>query len=276
MIATVVLRLAGPMQAWSRQARSHGGGGRRPTQDHPTKTGVVGLVANALGRDRADDITDLAALTFAVRADRKGTPQVDYHTAGSGTFPLLPAELLTNPGFARAAGNLPPGTVPTRETVGGQYGAPSRVRAGKNHPTAPTTGRPTVLTVDQYLADAAFTAALTGPADTVRSVADALEQPARQLHLGRSAYPTTGQLLLAVTSHTDPVQALTAAPPTNRHDLGPLTVWSQTLPGPTTPDQPLNFATRVVGGRQEGSTTIPLPPAADHIDFFAAPGQEMS
>jgi CRISPR system Cascade subunit CasD len=42
---------------------------------------VVGLLAAALGRDRREDISDLAALRMGVRVDRKGVLRVDYQTA---------------------------------------------------------------------------------------------------------------------------------------------------------------------------------------------------
>ncbi|MFF2653164.1 type I-E CRISPR-associated protein Cas5/CasD [Streptomyces sp. NPDC058045] len=54
---------------------------RRTTERAPTKSGVIGLLAAAQGRDRTADISDLAALTFAVRLDQPGTRVRDFHTA---------------------------------------------------------------------------------------------------------------------------------------------------------------------------------------------------
>ncbi len=42
---------------------------------------MVGLLAAALGRDRGEDVSDLAALRMGVRVDRKGVLKVDYQTA---------------------------------------------------------------------------------------------------------------------------------------------------------------------------------------------------
>lgn len=54
---------------------------RRTTETAPTKSGVTGLLAAALGRDRSADLSDLAALRFAVRIDQPGTRLRDFQTA---------------------------------------------------------------------------------------------------------------------------------------------------------------------------------------------------
>jgi CRISPR system Cascade subunit CasD len=69
--------LAGPMQSWGTQSHFT----NRDTGREPSKSGVVGLVCAALGRDRAAPIDDLARLRFGVRVDRDGVVRRDYHTA---------------------------------------------------------------------------------------------------------------------------------------------------------------------------------------------------
>ncbi|MFC4906895.1 type I-E CRISPR-associated protein Cas5/CasD [Actinomadura gamaensis] len=76
-MSVLMLRLAGPLQSWGATARF----ARRTTEPFPTKSGVIGLLAAALGRDRTDDITDLAALRFGVRTDQPGTVLRDYQVA---------------------------------------------------------------------------------------------------------------------------------------------------------------------------------------------------
>jgi len=76
-MATLLLRLEGPMQSWGTTSRFD----ERDTQLEPSKSGVLGLVCAALGRDRAEAVDDLAALRMAVRVDREGVPMRDYHTA---------------------------------------------------------------------------------------------------------------------------------------------------------------------------------------------------
>lgn len=76
-MTTVLLRLEGHLQAWGIDSRF----GVRATRPEPTKSGVVGLVAAALGRGRVDDVSDLGALRFGVRVDRPGRVIRDFHTA---------------------------------------------------------------------------------------------------------------------------------------------------------------------------------------------------
>lgn len=73
----LLLRLCGPMQSWGVQSRFS----VRDTGLEPSKSGVVGLLAAALGRPRHADISDLAQLRMAVRADVEGILRYDYHTA---------------------------------------------------------------------------------------------------------------------------------------------------------------------------------------------------
>ncbi|GGZ96721.1 type I-E CRISPR-associated protein Cas5/CasD [Streptomyces subrutilus] len=76
-MSVLTLRLAGPLQSWGASARF----ARRTTESAPTKSGVVGLLAAALGRDRSADLSDLANLRFAVRIDQPGTRLRDFQTA---------------------------------------------------------------------------------------------------------------------------------------------------------------------------------------------------
>ncbi len=74
---TLLLRLMGPMQSWGVSSRFT----VRDTGREPSKSGVVGLLAAALGRPRHASIADLAALRMGVRVDREGQVEVDFHTA---------------------------------------------------------------------------------------------------------------------------------------------------------------------------------------------------
>jgi CRISPR system Cascade subunit CasD len=73
----LLLRFCGPMQSWGVQSRFS----VRDTGLEPSKSGVVGLLAAALGRPRDADIADLANLLMAVRVDAEGLLRYDYHTA---------------------------------------------------------------------------------------------------------------------------------------------------------------------------------------------------
>lgn len=78
-MSTLLLRLAAPMQSWGAEAKFD----RRTTQRAPTKSGVTGLIAAAMGRKRNQSIADLSMLRFGVRTDREGVLLRDYHTAKS-------------------------------------------------------------------------------------------------------------------------------------------------------------------------------------------------
>lgn len=72
-----MLRLAAPLQSWGSDAKFE----RRGTERVPTKSGVIGMIAAALGRRRHEKIDDLLELRFGVRVDREGTLLRDYHIA---------------------------------------------------------------------------------------------------------------------------------------------------------------------------------------------------
>jgi len=76
---TLLLRLAGPMQSWGTTSRFD----QRDTGKEPSKSGVIGLLAAALGIDRENwtELESLTKLTMAVRHDRPGSPKRDYQTA---------------------------------------------------------------------------------------------------------------------------------------------------------------------------------------------------
>lgn len=76
-MSTLLLRLAGPLQSWGSDAKFD----RRGTERVPTKSGVIGLIAAALGRQRHESVEDLLVLRFGVRVDREGKLLRDYHTA---------------------------------------------------------------------------------------------------------------------------------------------------------------------------------------------------
>jgi len=77
---TLLLRLVGSMQSWGTTSRFD----QRDTGKEPSKSGVIGLLAAALGIDRENwqDLEPLTRLSMGVRHDRAGVPKRDYQTAG--------------------------------------------------------------------------------------------------------------------------------------------------------------------------------------------------
>lgn len=79
-MSTLLIRLVGPMQSWGITSRFD----QRDTGKEPSKSGVIGLIAAALGIDRENwtDLQPLTRLPMGVRHDRPGVPKRDYQTAG--------------------------------------------------------------------------------------------------------------------------------------------------------------------------------------------------
>lgn len=169
MTATLLLRFDGPLQAWSLAAFAD-----RPTLPFPTKSGIVGMLANAHGRRREERIDDLVALSTAVRADEAGRALTDFQMAGSDGWRSADGRLHTDTGKIRRKG---------------------------------------------FLADAVFTAALTGADEVVERSAAAVARPARPLFLGRRCCPPAAPLLIGVSSL--PLLAALAATPYQGHRGGP-------------------------------------------------------
>ncbi|WP_127841415.1 type I-E CRISPR-associated protein Cas5/CasD [Actinomyces wuliandei] len=87
-MGVLLLRLAGPMQAWGVRSRFT----VRETELAPTKSGILGILAAAAGRRRTDPVEDLLTLRFGVRKDQPGRVIRDFHTArsldGKDSMPL--------------------------------------------------------------------------------------------------------------------------------------------------------------------------------------------
>lgn len=76
-MATLLLRLAGPLQSWGVESKFE----IRRTMNFPTKSGIIGMLAAALGYSRENSLDELNKLKFGVRVDREGKLIRDYHTA---------------------------------------------------------------------------------------------------------------------------------------------------------------------------------------------------
>lgn len=155
----LLLTLAGPMAAWGDVAV----GESRPAYARPSKSGVFGLVAAALGLARDDE--------NGHRALRQGT--------GFAVWPTVPGHLLLDYHTAQA---------PTGKAGRGL----STRRAELAHPTLNTT-----LSTRAYRTDARAVVALWTRADVGWSLGDiqeALRTPAYPLYLGRRACPPSEPL----------------------------------------------------------------------------------
>lgn len=86
MSYVLTLRLAGPLQAWGASSRFS----RRMTERAPTKSGVIGLIAAALGLTRTDSLERFSTLRYGVRADQPGSLLRDFHTAHDDSGASMP------------------------------------------------------------------------------------------------------------------------------------------------------------------------------------------
>lgn len=210
--ATLVLRLAGPLQSWGGRSQFN----RRDTQSEPTKSGIIGLLAAAQGRRRQDPIEDLLRLSLGVRTDQPGTLLRDYHTVSDYRGIPLPSA-----------------------AVGGK---------GLQKPTSPA--KHTGVTQRFYLQDAVFVAAVNGPTGLLGDLAAALRAPAFPLALGRRSCPPTQPLIMTPPAggpapmlwDTDAAQALTEIPwqasPSHQHRIQRRQPDTRTLVLPATLDDP--------------------------------------
>lgn len=151
-MTVLLLKLAGPLQSWGSRSRF----AERGTQHEPTKSGVVGLLASALGRRRTDSIDDLAALNFAVRIDQPGSFEDDFQTEHKRKWDKDSARWVSD---TSKSGSLP-------------------------------------LTHRHYLADAVFVAAFEGDSELLHACAVALDFPVFPLFLGRRSCPPTCRILV--------------------------------------------------------------------------------
>ena len=155
-MATLLLRLAAPLQAWGSDSKFE----TRKTDREPTKSGVVGLLAAALGlrRDDTEGLARLNGLRFAVRADQEGSLLVDFHTANR----LSERQQKEN-------------------------------REKGKKPEAP------YVTYRHYLQDAVFLVGLeSGDEALLRELEAALRHPVYPLYLGRRSCPPTLPLCLGI------------------------------------------------------------------------------
>jgi CRISPR system Cascade subunit CasD len=159
----ILLWFEAPLQSWGSDSKF----GRRDTLAFPTKSGVLGLVCSALGAGGAQRelLAEFAPLrqtviSFArckkkegkvIKQDREPLLR-DFHMVGSGYNDQDPWASL-----------LIPKTSEGKKAVGGG----------------------TKMTYRFYLQDAAFAVILEVPGDTAESIAEALQNPAWDIYLGR-------------------------------------------------------------------------------------------
>lgn len=185
----------------------------RTTALEPPKSGVIGLVACCIGRRRTEPIQDLTNLLMAVRIDRPGTLISEFQTVGACT------------GCISANGKL-------------------KVTGSTKQPETLTTTR-------EYLCDASFLVALTGPPTIIDAIETALRNPVWPPYLGRKACPPSTPIFAGRHDTTEPLHALREEPwrpRPPRHDPQPQALRCLVECNPSDPgarlvfDVPITFA----------------------------------
>ena len=77
MNRTLLIRLAAPMQAWGIDSKFD----VRYTKTMPTRSGIIGMLAAALGIRRSQPLSFFDDLKIGVREDQKGILESDYQIA---------------------------------------------------------------------------------------------------------------------------------------------------------------------------------------------------
>jgi CRISPR system Cascade subunit CasD len=222
---TLLLRLVGPMQSWGTTSRFD----QRDTGKEPSKSGVIGLLAAALGIDRENwtDMEPLTRLSMGVRHDRPGMPKRDYQTAGCAATDTI----------IKADG--------TQAKGGG------------------------VVSQRFYLADAAFLVGLECEDKSfLERILAALRDPVWTLALGRKSYVPSESIWIEDGIQDAPLREVLARWPwiANRRKWEELpenllvSIESEDGTGVLKMDQPLSsFAERRFGVRFVRSEWIPFP-----------------
>jgi CRISPR system Cascade subunit CasD len=162
----LALWLDAPLQSWGYQSRFD----QRTSLAYPTRSGILGLVAAALGIDRADSggLASLRPLALTIHVYPNAGRVVDYHTVGGGYDRKTQRRQITR-------------------TADGKVGN-------------------TVVTRREYLQNARFGIVLAGPSPLVQRIEHALLDPVWGVWLGRKSCIPASQIAQGI--HATPEAAL--------------------------------------------------------------------
>lgn len=162
----LILRLEAPLMKWGLRSLWND----RDTHIVPTKSGVIGLLACALGWGRSDKrIEELSsALTMGVRADRRGHLMTDLQIVSSNSNPYI------------------------KNLCDSRYN--------------PRVGEGGLLTYRHYIQDASFTVALSGYAGILDNLAEALKNPVYSVYLGSKCCVPSRPVFEALTSEYNSIE----------------------------------------------------------------------
>ena len=157
------LRLEGPMQSWGTRGRWN----VRDTAMEPTKSGIIGLIACAMGCKRNDpQLEELSQkLTIGVRVEKPGKIEVDYHTVSRWQY------------------------INNRLTI-----SPLKTAEGKYDKR-----KTTELIYKSYIQDGSFLVLVAGPLNLLKKIEGAFQDPKWPVYLGRKSCPPIRPVLEKLT-----------------------------------------------------------------------------
>ncbi|KKN25413.1 hypothetical protein LCGC14_0885030 [marine sediment metagenome] len=157
------LRLEGPMQSWGTRGRWN----VRDTAMEPTKSGIIGLIACAMGCKRNDpQLEELSQkLTIGVRVEKPGKIEVDYHTVSRWQY------------------------INNRLTI-----SPLKTAEGKYDKR-----KTTELIYKSYIQDSSFLVLVAGPLNLLKKIEGAFQDPKWPVYLGRKSCPPIRPVLEKLT-----------------------------------------------------------------------------
>lgn len=189
----LVLRLEGVLQSWGENAKWDD----RGSASMPSKSGIVGMLACAMGLNRDDpEISNLSkAVSVTVRADRPGVKFVDFQTV---------------------------------------TGDPLRTASGDKRRDSKGQAANTFISRRTYLQDASFLVVIAAEPLWCDRIVAALKAPRWCLYLGRkNCVPSRPILECKVMEESDPLKLIRDFPVADRSVL-PLT-FETDVPLPGTP-----------------------------------------
>lgn len=225
----LIFTIYAPMQAWGTVAV----GEIRPVASRPTRSGLLGLLAAAMGIRRSDGVRLMALnqkCRIAVREDCPGSRIVDYHTA------QVPSEKGKRVFKTR------------KDELGGLLEKDEKLN--------------TILSNREYLTNGVFTACVwleEGGVFTMQDMKEALLKPKLHVYLGRKSCPPAWPFTPEIINAENELKALIGYMPANRPRFTrkpeKCPVWTETDHGDCTAytvrDQVADHERRLFGIRTE-------------------------
>lgn len=188
--------LSGPQQSWGCSSKFN----ERDTERFPTYSGIIGLIACAMGieRDDTESLAKLSELKMSVRIDQAGELRSDWQVAHKQKL-VMDKKNKTNSACHKVVSD--------------------------------TGSNATYAARRSYLSDAKFVVGLTGENEIVERIASAVRNPKWAPYLGRKAFVPDAPLFMGIAEGEDILAIFRAIPLktsesyARRHRMDTLPLW---------------------------------------------------